>query len=129
MPIELTCTCGRELYLRDELAGLHIRCPSCTATLRVPLGAREIVKPAAPPPAAKKVVESRAIHSEEIVETIAVGPPPLPKPKPGPPPLPQAKASEPSPASDLPEAAPPAPAQPADGADEPIPEFESLEVM
>jgi hypothetical protein len=131
MPIELTCQCGRELYLRDELAGLHIRCPACTATLRVPLGAREIVKPAAPPPA-KKVVESRAIQpvqSEEIVETIGVGPPPLPKPKPGPPPLPQAKVKDQPPASELPQAAPPALAQPTDGPDEQIPEFESLEVM
>src|SRR5437879_11069192 len=98
MPIELTCTCGRELYLRDELAGLMIRCPTCAGMLRVPLGAQEIAKATATPPtAAKEIIEANASNapvSDEIVETIAVGPPPLPRPKLGPPPFPQAKTNE-----------------------------------
>jgi hypothetical protein len=36
MPIDLTCTCGRALVLRDELAGKVIRCPECQAELAVP---------------------------------------------------------------------------------------------
>lgn len=133
MPIELTCTCGRELYLRDELAGLHIRCPSCAGMLRVPLGAREIAKTTATPPAAaKEITKTNAITppaSKEIVETIAVGPPPLPKPKLGPPPLPQAKANDKPIAPSVQESMPGVPAEPANVGDEPIPEFETLEVL
>jgi predicted lipid-binding transport protein (Tim44 family) len=37
MPIDATCpTCGRELYLKDELAGRQIRCPQCQGVLTVP---------------------------------------------------------------------------------------------
>src|SRR5947207_6318338 len=57
MPIDVTCACGHALKLRDELAGVSIRCPACAATLQVP------------------------ILAEEIVEAIAAGPPPLPRPK------------------------------------------------
>lgn len=52
MAIEINCTCGRALNLRDELAGKHIRCPACAATLLVPGGV-------------------------EVVEEVAAGPPPL----------------------------------------------------
>lgn len=72
MPIELTCTCGRTLNLRDELAGMLIRCPGCSGTLQVPISAEQV----------------------EIVEAVAAGPPPLPQAKgnevaAGPPPLPK----------------------------------------
>jgi hypothetical protein len=36
MPIELTCQCGRDLYLRDELGGKQIHCPECGRTLTLP---------------------------------------------------------------------------------------------
>ena len=36
MPINLTCSCGRALVLRDELGGKQIRCPECQAVLDVP---------------------------------------------------------------------------------------------
>src|SRR5439155_8743870 len=39
MPIDLTCTCGRALVLRDELAGKVVRCPECQAELTVPAAA------------------------------------------------------------------------------------------
>jgi len=52
MAIEIKCSCGRALNLRDELAGRHIRCPACAATLQVPGGV-------------------------EVVEEVAAGPPPL----------------------------------------------------
>jgi WD40 repeat protein len=133
MPIELTCTCGRELYLRDELAGLMIRCPKCAGMVRVPLGAREIVKTTPAAPAAAKVInEANALApdvTEEIVETIAVGPPPLSRPKLGPPPLPKAKTSESPPTPSAPHAPPSAANQPAEDCDEQIPEFETLEVL
>lgn len=54
MPIAISCTCGRDLSLRDELAGKLIRCPACAGTLQVPFPA------------------------EEVVEEVVAGPPPLP---------------------------------------------------
>jgi hypothetical protein len=36
MPIPLTCTCGRSLKARDELAGRKVRCPDCKNVLEVP---------------------------------------------------------------------------------------------
>jgi hypothetical protein len=93
MPIELTCKCGRALNLRDELAGMLIRCPGCSGTLQVPIAAEQV----------------------EIVEAVAAGPPPLPQSKrsdvaAGPPPLPKSTPAAPAePPVDLkpPEALPP----------------------
>lgn len=36
MPIQVTCPCGRSLRLRDELAGLRVKCPECGDALDVP---------------------------------------------------------------------------------------------
>lgn len=36
MTIVVTCTCGRSLPLRNELAGELIRCPACGGTIDVP---------------------------------------------------------------------------------------------
>jgi hypothetical protein len=36
MPISLTCDCGRNLRVKDELAGRKIRCPACAEVLAVP---------------------------------------------------------------------------------------------
>ena len=49
MPIEFTCECGRDLYLRDELAGKQVRCPDCRRTLTVPYAIRPVVLEEAPP--------------------------------------------------------------------------------
>lgn len=57
MPIAISCTCGRDLTLRDELAGKVIRCPACAGTLQVP------------------------VPAEEVVEGVVAGPPPLPPPR------------------------------------------------
>src|SRR5262245_64359541 len=48
MPIEMTCACGRDLYLRDELAGKQIRCPDCQRTVTVPFAIRPVVLQEAP---------------------------------------------------------------------------------
>jgi hypothetical protein len=36
MPVSITCSCGRPLVVKDELAGRQIRCPTCEAVLTVP---------------------------------------------------------------------------------------------
>jgi len=51
MPIDLTCSCGRALVLRDELAGQRIRCPECRSELTVPAGQPKYA------PAAEPVLE------------------------------------------------------------------------
>jgi len=48
MPIEMMCACGRDLYLRDELAGKQIRCPDCQRTLTVPFAIRPVMLEEAP---------------------------------------------------------------------------------
>jgi hypothetical protein len=92
MPIELTCTCGRELHLRDELAGLQIRCPECATTLHVPSGAEDTAANIAlQPPLEEEIVETVAVHSpasDEIVETVPVSESPPRLPAAPPPPLP-----------------------------------------
>lgn len=35
MPIELTCECGKQLRLRDDLAGKKVRCPACARLVTV----------------------------------------------------------------------------------------------
>ena len=37
MTIALSCNCGRNLRIKDELAGKQIRCPSCKSVLSVPV--------------------------------------------------------------------------------------------
>jgi len=36
MPVALTCTCGRSMRVKDEIAGKKIRCPACSTVLLVP---------------------------------------------------------------------------------------------
>lgn len=55
--IETRCPCGRDLVLRDELAGRRIRCPACGGTLEVPC-----------------IVEMTEVNEEGIFSA----PPPLP---------------------------------------------------
>jgi hypothetical protein len=61
MAIQTRCICGRELTLRDELAGKVIRCPQCAQALPVPATMAEVV--------------------EIVEEAVATGPPPLPGPQ------------------------------------------------
>ena len=85
MPIEMNCECGRDLYLRDDLAGKQIRCPDCQRMLTVPYAGRPqplhddvpFVLPAPRPiPAPAPAYDPLAERSEQ--------------PKPEPPPLPAA---------------------------------------
>jgi DNA-directed RNA polymerase subunit RPC12/RpoP len=36
MPISFQCGCGRNLRVKDELAGRRVRCPGCSSILAVP---------------------------------------------------------------------------------------------
>jgi hypothetical protein len=58
--IETRCPCGRDLVLRDELAGRRIVCPQCGGTLEAP-----------------RVVEIAEVN-EEAVFSSGSAPPPLP---------------------------------------------------
>lgn len=48
MPISLACHCGRQLRLKDEAAGKHIRCPECGNLLRVPIQTDEAAEEPSP---------------------------------------------------------------------------------
>src|SRR5580704_8997042 len=53
MSISLSCTCGKVLKAKDEMAGKRAKCPACGAVLRVPGAPAEdkpgyAVAPAAP---------------------------------------------------------------------------------
>ncbi len=52
MPISVTCSCGKTLQVRDDLAGKAVKCPSCQAVLKVGSGSAVAAKTAAPQPAA-----------------------------------------------------------------------------
>src|SRR5438552_1073441 len=89
MPIELTCQCGRDLYLRDELAGKQVRCPDCLRTLTVPYAIRPVVLEEARPDAAAAHADASGYdplrdRSEES-KPVEPAPRPLPPlaPRPG----------------------------------------------
>jgi hypothetical protein len=48
MPIPVSCACGKEFNVRDELAGRKVRCPVCQEVLAVPTADEDVA--AGPPP-------------------------------------------------------------------------------
>jgi hypothetical protein len=44
MAISLSCTCGKTLQVKDELAGRRIKCPACAIVLSVPAPEPEILE-------------------------------------------------------------------------------------
>ena len=36
MPIRVTCACGKQYNLKDEVAGRKVKCPTCGAAIDVP---------------------------------------------------------------------------------------------
>src|SRR5438045_4316554 len=86
MPIELTCQCGRDLYLRDELAGKQVRCPDCLRTLTVPYAIRPVVLEEAPDAAAAHAPGYAPLRDRsEEPKPVEPAPRPLPPlaPRPG----------------------------------------------
>ena len=61
MPISTSCSCGRKLNLKDELAGKTVKCPQCGTPLKVPGGAATATAIATPPPR-QSPAESRIIE-------------------------------------------------------------------
>jgi hypothetical protein len=99
MAIEMKCSCGKALTLRDELAGKKIRCPKCGGGLEVPDPVEEVedgeevetakaaVRPGAPPPLPGASASSGPtsgddedmVEVEAVDEGVSAGPPPLKK--------------------------------------------------
>lgn len=48
MPISVTCTCGKKLSVKDELAGKRGKCPACGAMLSIPQPPKPAAIPAEP---------------------------------------------------------------------------------
>lgn len=66
MPIQISCSCGKTLRVKDELAGKKVRCPKCQTVLT------------APPLDAPKEEEFAEVMVVEEPAAIKKGPPPLP---------------------------------------------------
>jgi WD40 repeat protein len=49
MPIAVTCECGKQLRVKDDLAGKRIRCPACQTVVTIPAAA-SAPEPTTPPP-------------------------------------------------------------------------------
>jgi hypothetical protein len=49
MTIQLTCTCGRKLKIKDEFGGQEGQCPACGATLMIPMAGEVPELPRAEP--------------------------------------------------------------------------------
>ena len=56
MPIAVTCTCGKQLRVKDEHAGKKVKCPDCAAVVAIPAAPAEAPPAPAPPPATVPVV-------------------------------------------------------------------------
>lgn len=128
MPIALTCPCGRKLNLDDSLAGRHIRCPSCTGTLRVPETVDDIViatpaRQPSPLPRPPSLPTAELVQARPPAEPRpAAAPPAQAKTPAAPPPLPNAPKPIQQPVAPTSASAP-------QHVEEDIPEFSEIEVM
>jgi hypothetical protein len=68
MPISLTCTCGKQLRLKDEAAGKKGKCPACGAIFQIPAagGSAPAAHERPTPPATPRVAEPRAPDSNRL---------------------------------------------------------------
>ncbi len=68
MPISIACDCGKQLRVKDELAGRRVKCPECGEVLTVPGGAAAQPRPPAPksePPRRPKAPVVAALADED----------------------------------------------------------------
>jgi hypothetical protein len=65
VPIGLTCDCGKQLRVRDDLAGKKVRCPECKELLVVPDGQDDESEAAAKVPKAGRQPEREPAGEDE----------------------------------------------------------------
>ncbi|MEM9369327.1 MAG: hypothetical protein AAGD07_25385 [Planctomycetota bacterium] len=76
MPIALKCECGKQLKVRDELAGKAIKCPACQQPVRVPAAGKAVpAQPAtrtrpAPAPAPTAGGDLDSLFAEEGMDQV-----------------------------------------------------------
>jgi hypothetical protein len=63
--ITLRCPCGKQLRVKEELAGRKVRCPGCAEVVPVPASQGVRAKPETAPSAAQKTRERRVRDEEE----------------------------------------------------------------
>jgi hypothetical protein len=88
MPVTFTCTCGRQLHVRDEHAGPGPRCPACGKVMFTADDQTAIWPP-------ESTAASRPRNVEAETETVALEPTHLTAPPPEDRPAPPAPAPEP----------------------------------
>jgi hypothetical protein len=57
MAIALSCSCGKDFNVKDELAGKKIKCPGCHAVIQVPAPSSGVTERAPSSRAAKETIE------------------------------------------------------------------------
>ena len=60
MPIPVLCSCGKNLNIPDQYAGMKVKCPACSTTINVPAAG-----PAAPPPPPSRQTSKPAPSASE----------------------------------------------------------------
>jgi hypothetical protein len=75
MPVAVSCACGKAFYVKDELAGKHIKCPGCQAVVQVTGGgavtANVPPQPARPQEAPPRPAQAIVIEDEPAPARIA----------------------------------------------------------
>src|SRR4051812_35658919 len=67
MSIEFSCDCGKQLRVKDALAGKRIKCPACEAALTVPV-AEEDIEEVVPVPEKRALTPRGKPRREEAEE-------------------------------------------------------------
>jgi hypothetical protein len=79
MPIRVKCSCGKELSVRDELAGKAVKCPACQAAVRIPsAGGGAPAKAGSPAKSAAPAKAAQPAKTAAPGKTTAAGKPAAP---------------------------------------------------
>jgi hypothetical protein len=72
MPIAVSCTCGKDFYVKEELAGKKIKCPGCQAVVQVPAGGAPTVSVQEPQPLKAEVIEDGPVVAKIVPKAASV---------------------------------------------------------
>src|SRR5437899_10199533 len=75
MPIRIGCECGKNLAVKDELAGRRVRCPGCGIVLDVPGLAEQPDEAGVSPPDAVRTRPTRQLAGSLAKGAAALGAP------------------------------------------------------
>jgi Protein of unknown function (DUF1559) len=68
MPVAMTCACGKQFRVPDELVGRRVKCPGCGDPVNVPAPAKAAAKPAVPTKAAVPARKPAPADDDSLAE-------------------------------------------------------------